>query len=162
MRCYRMNPRDEDPQRLLSAEGQWTEPWGASEDSTRCDKCEGRGRTEHRCWSCVLTGAQTSCPVCAGRVRWEDVCPVCRGSGEIDGDPRHGVSVFPKLEGLYHYMLARDADIDGCVVLQLEAEPADDVDFDADEGALLVIPNAILDCADADRELLERVRASGG
>ncbi len=89
-------------------------------------------------------------------VRWEDACPVCRGSGVIDGDPRHGVSVFPTVEGLYHYMLAKDADLD-CVILELEGERSDDVDFDADQGAQLVIPTFILSCAPVDRGLLERV-----
>ena len=92
-------------------------------------------------------------------VRWDAVCPVCRGSEEIDGDPRHGVSVFPTLEGLYHYMITHDADLEQCVVVELDAEPAPEVDFDADQGALLAIPTAIRDCTPVDRGLADRIRA---
>src|SRR5437868_376273 len=109
MRCYRMNPQGEDPQRLLGDEAQWTEPWGASEHNTHCEKCDGTGRAQYRCWSCLLTQADRSCPACGGKVGWEDVCPVCRGSGKVDGEPRHGVSVFPRREALYRYMLRTEA-----------------------------------------------------
>lgn len=142
---------------MLTDSGQWTEPWGSSEDQTTCDKCEGGGRTQHECWSCLLTEAKDSCPVCHGVVRWEDQCPVCRGTGKTDGDPRHGVSVFPTVEGLYHYMLVNDADLDSCTIVELDAELADDVDFDADQGAMLVIPTAIRGCGPVDRELIHRI-----
>jgi hypothetical protein len=69
--------------------------------------------------------------------------------------------VFPTREGLYHYMLAKDADLDECVVLELEARAADDVDFDADEGAMLVIPTGIIHCARVDPALVHRVRVAG-
>ena len=158
MRCWRVNDSDEDPERLLRAEGQWTEPWGDSEDGTRCSKCEGKRRATYECWSCLLGEADSACPVCSGKVSWVDDCPVCRRTGKTDGKPRHGVSVFPTLDGLYHYMLAKDADLDACVVLELEAQPADDVDFDADQGAMLVIPTEIYDCARVDRDRLELVK----
>src|SRR5437764_6374117 len=162
MRCFRMNPRDDDPSRLLSDEGQWTEPWGSSEDGASCDKCGGSGRTRYECWSCILPGDRDECPVCSGAARWEDECPVCRGSGRVDGEPRHGVSVFPTVEGLYHYMLAKDADVDECVIVELEAELAGDVDFDADQGAMLVIPRRILGCAGVDPELASRIESRTG
>src|SRR5947209_17519220 len=101
VRCFRMNPVGEDPARLLTDEGQWTEPWGSSEDGTDCDKCGGEGRTRHECWSCLLTDTRESCPVCAGRLSWDAECPVCRGTGRVNGAPRRGVSVFPTVEGLY-------------------------------------------------------------
>jgi len=69
------------------------------------------------------------------------------------------VSVFPTLEGLYHYMLDRDADLDDCTIVELDAEPAREVDFDADEGAMLVIPTRILGCCAGDHELAKQVRA---
>jgi hypothetical protein len=28
VRCYRLQPASEDPQRRLTPEGQWTAPWG--------------------------------------------------------------------------------------------------------------------------------------
>lgn len=74
---------------------------------------------------------------------------MCRGSGRVDGSPRHGVSVFPSREGLYRYMLNKKADVDSCVVVELEADPAEDVDFDADQGAMLVIPKRVVGCAPA-------------
>jgi hypothetical protein len=92
-------------------------------------------------------------------VKWEEECPVCRGTRRVDGKPRHGVSVFPTLEGLYHYMLANKADLDGCVIVELDAQRAEDVDFDADQGAMLVIPTRIVDCAGVDRGIAADVRA---
>jgi hypothetical protein len=91
-------------------------------------------------------------------VRWEADCPVCRGTGRIDGQPRRGLSVYPTIEGLYHYMIESEADLEGCQVIELEAELSAEPDFDADQGAMLVIPTAIRDCAPFDRELAERVR----
>ena len=154
-----MNPAAEEPPRLLSEEGQWTEPWGSSDDGAPCDKCDGSRRAAYECWSCRLTGARDSCPVCSGRVSWEAECPVCRGSGRVDGSPRHGVSVFPTREGLYHYMLANDADLDGCLIVELEGARSKDVDFDADQGAVLIIPTRILGSAGVDRQLAERIAA---
>lgn len=141
-----MNSSSEPPEALLSPEGQWTEPWGSSDDGAPCDKCGGEGQTEYQCWSCELGGVNESCPVCQGRVHWEAQCPVCRGSRRVDGKPRHGVSVFPRVEGLYHYMEAKEAELDDCLVVELDGEPSGDVDFDADQGAMLVIPTAIVAC----------------
>ncbi len=76
----------------------------------------------------------------------------------VDGERRRGVSVYPRLEGLYHYMLANDAELDGCLVAELEAKRAPGVDFDADEGALLVQPTAIQSCAAPDTALMKTVR----
>jgi hypothetical protein len=85
---------------------------------------------------------------------------VCRGTGTIDGKPRRGISAFPTVEGLYHYMIATGADLENCLILELEAEIADDVDFDADQGALLVLPVAIRECTPVDRAVYDRVSAS--
>jgi hypothetical protein len=157
MRAYRMQPASEDRDVLLRPEGQWTEPWGDSEDGAPCDKCGGEKRVDFTCWSCALTEPRADCPVCSGRVRWTDTCPVCRGSGRVEAAPRRGVSAFPTREGLYHYMLEKDADLDGCVVLALEAERSAEVDFDADQGALLVIPTRILACSGIDETLRRKV-----
>ena len=151
-----MDPASQDPSRHLTEDGRWTEPWGGSDDGRPCDKCRGRSQTGYTCWSCVLTGARSNCPVCQGKVRWPDRCPVCRGTGEVDGRPRHGVSVFPAVEGLYHYILRKDTDVEDSVVVELEAEPADDVDFDADQGAMLMVPRAILARDPADPEIAGR------
>jgi hypothetical protein len=162
VRWFRMNTASEDPRELLTEANQWTEPWGSSDDGAPCDKCGGRGRTTHECWSCKLAGARRSCPVCHGTVRWEAECPVCRGDGRVDGRPRHGVSVFPRLEGLYHYMTVKGADLEGCVIVEVEGERSPDVDFDADQGAVLVIPSVILGCRDVDPEFAEQIRARTG
>jgi hypothetical protein len=91
-------------------------------------------------------------------VRWEGECPVCRGSGEVDGKPRRGISVFPTAEGLYHYLIATEAELVG-VLVELEAEPADDVDFDADQGAILVIPTEIRHTRPIEPEAIETIRS---
>jgi hypothetical protein len=153
-----MNPTGEQPSAMLNRENQWTQPWGGSEDGTTCEKCQRSGVTEYRCWSCLLTTRTPECPACAGKVRWSDVCPVCRGSGVVDGAPRRGVSVYPRLEGLYHYMLSNDAELDDCLVVELEAQRASDVDFDADDGALLVLPTAICACTAPDKSVIGTVR----
>jgi hypothetical protein len=70
--------------------------------------------------------------------------------------------VLPTVEGLYHYMLDRDADLAGCVILALEADRAPDEDFDADEGAILVLPRAILACEPVDRRLADEIKRRTG
>jgi DnaJ-class molecular chaperone len=153
-----MQSPDEDPRALLNEEHQWCAPWGGSEDGKRCDKCQGNGRTGYECWSCLLTGRNPSCPACRGRVRWEGECPVCRGSGKVDGNARRGVSVFPTVEGLYHYLLATETDLVGLLV-ELEADPAEDPDFDADQGALLVIPSQIVSTRPVEPEQAQTIRS---
>ena len=87
-------------------------------------------------------------------------CPACEGNGEIDDSERDGVSVFPDEDGLYRYMLKRDADLDGSKLVELEGEPSGDEDFDADEGAVLVKPSRIVDVREPDGRAIERLRAS--
>lgn len=158
VRCYRMNRSEDDPAELLHEDNQRTEPWGGSEHGSACDKCGEEGSTDYCCWSCLLTRPSPTCPACEGKVRWHDVCPVCRGTGLVDGKPRRGVSAFPRLEGLYHYMLHNGANLDDCVIVALEAGGAADVDFDADEGAVLVTPTGLRECMPVDDALIERVR----
>lgn len=158
MPFYRLQPTGEDPQQLLNEERQWCAPWGGSEAGERCGKCRGTGRTGFECWSCVLAGRNSSCPACHGRVRYEAKCPVCRGSGEVDGEPRRGVSAFPAVEGLYHYLLATEADPVGLLV-EFEGEPSDDIDFDADQGAVLVIPTTIGNVRPIQPEAIDTIRS---
>jgi hypothetical protein len=70
------------------------------------------------------------------------------------------VSTFPKLEGLYHYMLANRADLDDCVIVALDARPANDVDFDADQGAVLVIPTGVRECFSVDQAEVQRIASA--
>lgn len=130
MTYFRLHPEDHDPQELLEPENQVSKPWGGA-DHGPCDKCHASGR---------LRGAE---------------CPTCKGSGEITDSMRRGVSVFPDPDGLYRYMLRRDSDMAGSVLVELEGRPSDDIDFDADEGALLVYPNHIVRTMDIDRDAVE-------
>jgi hypothetical protein len=139
-RYFRLHPDDRDPAELLDPENQVSEPWGGTIWG-RCDKCGGSGRTE--------------------RQHGEGECPACEGSGEIDDSQRDGVSVFPDEDGLYGYMVRRDADLEGAVLLELEGRRSDDEDFDADEGALLVHPTRIVDARPPDRERIARLRDMG-
>ena len=67
--------------------------------------------------------------------------------------------MFPDEDGLYRYMADRDADLEDCVVVELEARESDDEDFDADEGALLVIPTEICDVRPVDKDRLADAKA---
>jgi hypothetical protein len=147
---FRLHPRGDDPRRLLDPEHQRSEPWGGTIYG-HCTKCDGNGRTLHECESCQVR-ADPSCPACRGRKRYEADCPACSGTGEIDDSERHGISVFPDKEGLYRYMRKRGAEIDDACLVELEGEPSPDEDFDADEGAMLIIPHAIVAVREPDRD----------
>jgi hypothetical protein len=156
---FRSAGADEKPADLLEPENQISTPWGDS-DHGACEKCSGEGRVSHRCLSCLERDApDPGCPSCAGRVRWEGACPSCEGTGTIDRTERHGVSVFPTEKGLYRYLLERDAELDGCTLVELEGKRSDDVDLDADVGALLVLPSQIVDQRPIDGRLVEEVRS---
>jgi DnaJ-class molecular chaperone len=157
MQTYvRVDPPGEDPERLLDPEHQQSEPWSGTIYG-HCDKCEGTGETTHECESCKEQ-RDSACPACHGRVTYEDECPACEGSGEIDDSSRDGVSVFPDEDGLYRYMVKRDADLDGVVVVELQGEESSDEDFDADDGALLIRPSKVVDTRPLDRERIAQIK----
>ena len=159
---YRVEPGDRDPEDLLDPDNQETEPWSGTVRG-KCDKCGGSGETEHECESCKDGTPDPNCPACGGEVRYTDECPACEGSGEIDDSARDGVSVFPDEDGLYRYMLKRDADLDDrCQLVELEGEESQDEDFDADEGALLVRPSKILDRGKLDWDRIDELREELG
>jgi DnaJ-class molecular chaperone len=151
---FRLQSADDDPRRLLDPDGQRSAPWEGTIYG-RCDKCAGRGRTEFRCESCHAGSTDPDCPVCGGEVRYWGECPACGGSGEIDDSSREGVSVFPDEDGLYRYMLRRRGNLGGALLVELEGEPAEDEDFDADEGALLIRPTRIVDVREPDWQRVE-------
>lgn len=157
-RFFHCCPAEADPRSLLDPDAQVTEPWGAAEHGP-CDKCEGEGVALYECRSCLETGARPECPACAGRVRFEATCPACLGDGTIDRTRRRGVAVFPSREGLYRYLAERDAYPEGKVVVELEGTIADDLDLDADAGALLVHPEEIVAVQPLERELIAAIRA---
>ncbi|SFU94929.1 hypothetical protein [Alicyclobacillus macrosporangiidus] len=59
-------------------------------------------------------------------------------------DERRGVSCCRTLRGLERYFQSRGADMNDVVVVALEGEESEDEDFDADEGAVLVLPTEIV------------------
>jgi hypothetical protein len=153
---FRLHPVGDDPQRLLDPDCQRSEPWGGTIYG-RCGKCGGEGRTLHECESC-RDHVDPDCPSCGGRKRYEAECPACEGSGEVDDSERKGVSVFPSEDGLYRYMVRREADIQEACLVELEGEPTDDEDFDADEGALLIKPRRVIDVREPNRSRLDAIR----
>ena len=155
---YRVEPGDRDPEDLLDPDNHESEPWSGTVRG-RCDKCGGSGKTEHECESCKASGRDPNCPACHGELRYTDECPACEGSGEIDDSCREGVSVFPDEDGLYRYMIKRDADLDGrCQLVKLEGEQSEDEDFDADEGALLIRPRRVVESGELDWDRIEELR----
>jgi hypothetical protein len=153
---FRLNRQEDDPTALLDP-GRQSEPWGGTIYG-RCDKCNGSGQTSHECESCKASGPTADCPACHGEIRYRDECPACEGSGEIDDSSREGVSVFPDEDGLYRYMLKRDTRLGKCLLVELEGDPSEDEDFDADEGALLILPTRIVDCREPEWARLEQLR----
>jgi hypothetical protein len=159
--CFRLQPESDEPRHLLDPEYQRSEPWEGTVYG-RCTKCGGDGQTVHECESCIQRPPRPDCPACGGKVRYRAECPACQGSGRIDDSLREGVSVFPDEDGLYRYMLQRDANLAGANLVVLEGEPSGDDDFDADEGALLVRPSDIVDVREPDRARLEELRRGLG
>src|ERR687893_1764443 len=141
--CFKCCPADEDPRGLLDPENQVATPWGGH-DHGPCDKCGGEGTVAYECLSCLGAGTDPECPACEGRVRFADRCPTCEGDGNIDRTTRDGVSVFPKVEGLLRYLAEESRDFDGHLVVELEGELTDDLDLDAERGALLVRPTHVV------------------
>jgi hypothetical protein len=140
---FHSSPVEEDPKDLLVPENQVSTPWGDA-DCGPCDKCRGTGTVDYRCNSCLETGSDPACPACRGRVRFSGTCPTCEGDGEIDRVERRGVSVFPSAAGLRRYLEDRDVDLEEYRFVELKGERSDDVDLDADAGALLVFPSRIV------------------
>jgi hypothetical protein len=155
---FHCHPAEEDPGVLLDPDNQVTEPWGEPEHGP-CDKCRGGGTTVYECFSCMEVGADPECPACQGRVRFEQTCPTCEGRGEIHRTERHGLAVFHSREGLYRYLAWKsDAGIEGRVVVELAGELSEDLDLDADHGALLVFPERLVSVEPLDPEVVNAIR----
>ena len=137
----RLHPDHADPQELLEPENQVSSPWVGA-DHGPCDKCRGEGRCTFR-----SRGSE-----------WEDECPTCKGTGEITESQRRGVSVFREADELYRYIVKRETDATGSILVELEGKLSDDVDFDADEGALLVFPTRIVATAEIDRGRIDELK----
>ena len=155
---FHCHPEGEDPGVLLDPGQQVTEPWGEPEHGP-CDKCEGEGDTVYECFSCVEAGADPDCPVCQGRVQFQQTCPTCQGSGEIHRTQRRGIAVFPRREGLYRYLAWKnDASIENKLVVEMAGEPSDDCDLDADHGAMLIFPQQLVSVERLDAEVVASIR----
>jgi RecJ-like exonuclease len=155
---FHCHSEGEDPTILLDPKNQVSEPWGAPEHGP-CDKCGGKGTAVYQCFSCMEAGADPECPACQGRVRFEQTCPTCEGSGEVHRTQRHGLAVFPSSEGLYRYLAWKnDASVEGKVVVELEGKLSEDLDLDADHGALLVFPDRIASVEPLDPGVVAAIR----
>lgn len=153
MTYFRAWDEDDDPDKLLDPNGQLSTPWGEPKHGP-CEKCGGTGRVEWRCRSCLAAGALHTCACCRGRISFVDRCPTCEGTGEVTRTTRDGVSVFPTLKGRYLYLAERGGTADGQVIVELDGALSDDVDLDADEGALLVKPERIVSVRPFHADLL--------
>ncbi len=148
---------DDDHQQLLDPARHFTEPWGSS-DHGGCDKCGGLGEVDYACRSCLERGAEPDCPACEGRVEFRGTCPACEGSGRIDRTRRKGLAVFPTREGLYRYLVERDAELEGRAVVELAGTLSPDLDLDADSGSLLLFPERVLESRPLDLEIADSLR----
>jgi hypothetical protein len=112
----------------------------------------------YECRSCLETGSRSECPACQGRVRFRETCPACLGDGHIEHTRRAGIAVFPTREGLYRYLAEKNASVEGKVVVELEGRLSDERDLDADTGALLLMPERIVETAPLDTRLIAAIR----
>ncbi|HVD86253.1 MAG TPA: hypothetical protein VNB59_02490 [Solirubrobacterales bacterium] len=158
---FHCHPAGDDPGELLDPDRQVSEPWGRPEHGP-CDKCGGDGTAVYECFSCMEAGSDPGCPVCQGRVRFDQTCPTCLGSGEIDRTRRHGIAVFPSREGLYRYLAWKEAELDGRVVVELAGTLSDDCDLDADHGALLIFPDRVVSVEPLDPEVVRAIQSRTG
>ncbi|MDF2969265.1 MAG: hypothetical protein K0Q93_3043 [Nocardioidaceae bacterium] len=70
-------------------------------------------------------------------------CADCDGTGERE-DVRHGVSTCDSLDALIAYFQLVGGDLDGTVLVELDATRAHDLDHDHEVGAILVHPHRIV------------------
>lgn len=151
---YRIQPADRNPEDLLDPANQRSELW-TGVAYRRCDDCGGYGQTLHRCHRCG--GAR--CDWCDQYGSILEDCATCHGTGEIDDTVREGVSCCPTLDVLYAYFRGRHANLDNCVVVTLEGELADEEDWDADAGAVLIRPTRIVSVEPLDPAVIEEIEA---
>jgi hypothetical protein len=112
----------------------------------------------YECRSCLETGPRAECPACQGRVRFRETCPACLGDGRIEHTRRAGLAVFPTREGLYRYLAEKNASVEGKIVVELEGRLSDERDLDADPGALLLLPERIVETTPLDTRLIAAIR----
>ena len=72
-----------------------------------------------------------------------EICGVCDGRGERE-DVRAGTSCCRTLEDLRAYLSGRSWTRKGCVVVEIEGREGPEEDWDADEGAVLLVEARIV------------------
>lgn len=91
-------------------------------------------------------------------MRFRETCPACIGDGCIDHTRRAGVAVFPAREGLYRYLAEKNASVAEKAVVELEGMLSGERDLDADAGALLLMPQRVVQTMALDTRLIAAIR----
>jgi hypothetical protein len=82
-------------------------------------------------------------------------CATCGGTGQVE-DVRRGVSACRSVEALYEYLSGRYASRLGqSVIVEMEADLAAEDDWDAADGAVLVLPTRIVSVTPVDPSMVE-------
>lgn len=94
-------------------------------------------------------------------------CDKCGGAGTTLYEcrsclERGAESGCPSAEGLYRYLIERDGNVDGRLIVALEGRPSEERDLDADVGALLIHPERILEVRPVDREIVRSIQRRVG
>ena len=72
------------------------------------------------------------------------------------------MSAFPTEEGLYRYLVEKEAELDDSIVVEVSGTLSSDRDLDADSGAILVRPRAIESWGPVNLARIAEVRARRG
>lgn len=120
--------------------------WRVQDTSTDPQRLTDPTTWQSRVWS---GAAYITCPQCKG-YQTDETCDRCKDAGEIE-DVRYGVSACRSIENLYRYFGRRMGSdtitaeqLEDCVLVEMEADVADDDDHDAAEGlSVLVWPTRI-------------------
>lgn len=137
----RIQSGDRDPSELLDPARQTSSIWCGWADK-QCPDCNGDGHDF--VWLDAADDDMTM-------VR----CETCVGTGRVDDTTRPGVSACETLDALYSYFAGRAADLEGAVVITMEADLAGEADWDEAEGAVLVRPTRIVGVEPVD---MDRIR----
>lgn len=118
----RIDRANRDHTELLTEEWQWSAQWNSAPERD----CRG-------------------CPDCDGT---DNEVPgfTCEGAGRID-DIRHGVSVCRDEDDLITYLAHTGAQMNDCVLVELEGPYSGDEGHDADLGEHLILPTRIASIA---------------
>ncbi|MEV8439203.1 hypothetical protein AB0425_17650 [Actinosynnema sp. NPDC051121] len=85
-------------------------------------------------------------------------CPDCDGTGERE-DVRRGVSTCASIEDLVAYFRQVGVEFDDTVLVELDADRADDLDHDHELGAVLVHPYRIVSTTPTPEHVIDAILA---